>query len=212
MPNSSHWIDISAGLAIGTHRADSLPLEVIEPCHVDPSIVGDSSELAALAITKVVRAANDGKLPLFAATLGMPPWEFITLLDEQSRRLVRFAPFQVDLWAELLPELFTPLVELLRDYRSGDDPLNWCVSHALASACFGRRHLWQDLGLRGREDVSRLLSQHFSGLFVRNTQDLKWKRFLFKELGERLGHPDLLPPGCNGCDQMHICFPDKKDS
>ena len=62
------------------------------------------AELAVLAITKVVRAANEGDLPLFAATLGMPTWEFSTFHDERSWRLSRFSPFRANLMAKWLPE------------------------------------------------------------------------------------------------------------
>ncbi|MDM7457098.1 MAG: nitrogen fixation protein NifQ [Tepidimonas sp.] len=56
---------------------------------------------------------------------------------------------------------------------------------------FGTRHLWQELGLAGRPEVSRLLRLCFPDLAARNTPDLKWKRFLFQALGEQLGLPSL---------------------
>ncbi len=69
------------------------------------------------------------------------------------------------------------------------------------------RHLWQDLGVAGRETVSSLLEAYFLPLASRNTQNLKWKRFLFAELGAAQGMSGLRPPGCGKCDQLQICFP-----
>lgn len=41
----------------------------------------------------------------------------------------------------------------------------------------------EDLGLRGREDVSRLLRAYFPDLYHKNIQNLRWKRFFFVERG-----------------------------
>lgn len=78
---------------------------------------------------------------------------------------------------------------------------------ALASACFGRQHLWQDLGLDGRAQVSLLLRQGFPTLHASNVRDLKWKRHLFLVLGMQRGEVDLRPPKCDGCDHFAQCFP-----
>lgn len=178
-----------------------------EPWQLDSSIVREGCELGIEAVLKVVRTANEGDLPLFAATLGMPPRQFVQLWGAQAHRVIHTSRNHADLLPNWLPAEFPPLVELLWNYRSCDDRLNWWVCHAIASACFGHRHLWQDLGLRGREEVSQLLAERFCGLFSRNTQNLKWKRFLFLELGLRLGRPDLMPPACDGCDNYRSCFP-----
>lgn len=208
MHGSMHWTDADA--AAGMRAVDYQPLA--EQRHSDTSLLDGGSELAVQAIKNVLRAADDGDLPLFAATLGMPPREFAILFDERSQPLFKFTALHADLLNDWLPGLFLPLVELLWDNQRCEDRLGWLVSHAIASACFGHQHLWQDLGLHKREDVSRLLSRHFPGLFARNTQGLKWKRFLFKELGRRLGQLNLEPPSCDGCDQMRGCFPGRRES
>ena len=210
MPGSLHWTDMTTGLAAGAYGTDSIPSA--ESCHLDTPVMADDSKLAVLAIKNVLRAADDGDLPLFAATLGIPPKEFAMLLDERSQPPFKFTVLHADLLSDWLPGLFLPLVELLWDYQCCEDRFGWLVSHAIASACFGHQHLWQDLGLHGQKDVSCLLSQYFPVLFARNTQDLNWKRFLFKELGKRLGQLNLEPPSCDGCDQMHHCFPGRKES
>lgn len=175
-------------------------------------VLDDSHEIAASVITNVMCTADNGDLPLFAATLGIPSKEFAMLLDGQSQPLFQFNSLHAKLLADWLPGLFLPLVELLWDYQCRQDRLGWLVSHAVACACFGHRHLWQDLGLNEREDVTRLLLRHCPGLAARNTQNMKWKHFLFSELGKRLGQSDLEPPGCGGCDQVRACFPGRKES
>ncbi|MDD5242070.1 MAG: nitrogen fixation protein NifQ [Sulfuricella sp.] len=195
----------SIAMSNSVHRSDFLSLAGAH--YFNAPALDDYFKPAALAITHVMRAADNGDFPLFAATLGIPPKEFAILLDDRSQPVFQFTEIHADLLTDWLPGLFLPLVELLWDYRSCDDRMDWLVSHAIASACFGNRHLWQDLGQPGREDVSNLFSRHFSGLYGRNTQDLKWKRFLFEELGKRLRRPNLKPPACNGCDNYRSCFP-----
>lgn len=178
----------------------------VPPPHPAPSLTGQS-ELAVLAISSVIRAGNRGDLPLFAATLGLPEQEFSAPLAKQAQPRVQISRIHADLLDDWLPDRFPLLVKMLWGHRTSDHRLSQRLTLALSAACFGRQHLWQDLGLRGRADVSSLISQWFPTLFALNTQDLKWKRFFFQELGTRLGEPDLRPPGCDGCDNKLSCFP-----
>lgn len=82
------------------------------------------------------------------------------------------------------------------------------LAHVIATACFGRHHLWQDLGLGGRDDVSRLLAACFPSVHAANVNNLKWKRFLFATLAAQHGG-DPRPPSCAGCEDFPKCFPDE---
>ncbi len=115
------------------------------------------------------------------------------------------SPVYSELLGEWVPDLFPPLVKMLCDSRPCAAPIDWWLVHAIASACFGHRHLWQDLGLRGREELSSLLAERFPDLYRRNVGDLKWKRFMFHELGQHLGIADLRPPGCGECEHFPLC-------
>lgn len=154
---------------------------------------------ALRSIRGVLDSAEDGDLPLFAATLGMNYDEFSTILPRGQIDPALRSPIHSDLLAKWIPELFPPLVDMLWDNRSCDDLLNWRIAHAVACACFGHRYLWQDIGLHNREDVSGLFAKHFYRLYIRNTGNMKWKLFIFQELGLRVGVPELLPPGCRDC-------------
>jgi nitrogen fixation protein NifQ len=104
------------------------------------------------------------------------------------------------------PDLLDPLRELLVAHRAGADPVLTVLANVLACACFGSHHLWQDLGAAGRDEVSRLMEQGFPALFHSNTRNLRWKRHLFLQLGERLGQDGLRPPKCDGCGDQALCF------
>ena len=70
--------------------------------------------------------------------------------------------------------------------RAGHHPL---VSSVLTRACLRPDHLWRDLGLSGREDVTALLTRHYPGLAARNVRNLRWKQYLAYAACEHAGLP-----------------------
>ena len=53
------------------------------------------------------------------------------------------------------------------------------MAHTVAVACLGDQHLWQDLQLGSRAELSALMGHWFPGLVARNQADMKWKKFLY---------------------------------
>lgn len=179
-------------------------LDSFQTGHFASQLVKPANQLALRCIAHVIRAAHAGDLPLFAATLGMAPSEFRPILHPDIQDL---APtFPADFLNDWLPPQFQSLSVMLAAHRSSNEPLAAWLGNAMAAACYGEQHLWQDLGLEGRDDASALMAQWFPGLFVLNSQDMKWKRFLFEQLGKRLGNPGFRPPECDHCDSFRICF------
>ena len=105
------------------------------------------------------------------------------------------------------PAMLSPLIVLLWAHRASDGPWTRLMAGTIASAAFGARHLWQDLGAAGRPEVTALMERHFRSLAERNVRQLKWKHHLFQCLGAQVGRPDLRPPRCDGCAEP-LCFPD----
>lgn len=169
------------------------------------------SPLARAAVAGVLRNALTGELSLFAATLGFDRREYRTLVAACFPGIEPERDWEAGAYAvcaSQAPSLFAPLAELLLSHRApglAERPARW-LAHALAAAGFGARHLWQDLGLAGRAEVSRLMHLCFPTLAVQNTADLKWKRFLFLSLGKKLGRAGLMPPNCVSCDSYPSCF------
>jgi nitrogen fixation protein NifQ len=81
-----------------------------------------------------------------------------------------------------------------------------CLATIIANACLRPDHLWRDLGLTGREDVSAMLDRYFPALIVRNTEGLRWKKFLARELALSQGLEPRPAPGCPGCEDFGYCF------
>ncbi|TAK76807.1 MAG: nitrogen fixation protein NifQ [Aquabacterium sp.] len=77
---------------------------------------------------------------------------------------------------------------------------------ALACASLGNDHLWQDLRLPSRRELSALIAHWFPALAARNTQDMKWKKFFYKQLCEREQLFICKAPSCAVCDDHPVCF------
>lgn len=94
---------------------------------------------------------------------------------------------------------------LRRDAVVQGDEIEWLIG-IIVAACLGSDHLWQDLGLWSRGDLSALLRHNFPGLTARNDKDMKWKKFLYKQLCEAEGLYVCRAPSCEVCQDYHNCF------
>lgn len=101
---------------------------------------------------------------------------------------------------------YPDLLQLLLDHCASTDEHHHCVAHLVAAACMGSDHLWQDLGLPDRRALSELLTAHFPALAAKNTGDMKWKKFFYKQLCEREGINACKAPSCVACCDHAKCF------
>ncbi|MFN4063903.1 nitrogen fixation protein NifQ [Azoarcus communis] len=76
----------------------------------------------------------------------------------------------------------------------------------VATACMGDDHLWQDLGLPTRRELSQLIALNFPALAEANNRDMKWKKFLYRELCQREGIYVCASPSCEACTDYAVCF------
>jgi nitrogen fixation protein NifQ len=77
----------------------------------------------------------------------------------------------------------------------------------IAHACLRPDHLWRDLGLAGRDEVTWMLTRYFPTLVARNVANLRWKKFLAGQRALSLGLTPGPAPGCPGCEDYGFCFP-----
>lgn len=98
----------------------------------------------------------------------------------------------------------------LRDFIAGFSANTAVVQYKLpevvAAGCLGGDHLWRDLGFVNRQELSDLLTINFPQLAARNTQDMKWKKFFYKQLCEREGGYVCRSPSCETCAAYDDCF------
>ena len=81
----------------------------------------------------------------------------------------------------------------------------WVVD-ILIAGCMGMDHLWQDLGLWSRDDLSQLIAICFPELAARNDRNMKWKKFLYKQMCETEGIYTCRAPSCDVCVSFAQCF------
>lgn len=99
--------------------------------------------------------------------------------------------------------------ELLWRFRTAPLPLNSLLSFLVARRSTRANHLWQDLGLANRGELSRLMVRHFSSLALRNSQDMKWKKFFYRMICRDEGFSMCTAPCCTECCDFALCFGDE---
>lgn len=82
-----------------------------------------------------------------------------------------------------------------------------CLASIIAHACLRPDHLWRDLGLAGRDEVTWMLTRYFPTLVALNVANLRWKKFLAEQRALSLGLVPGPSPGCPGCEDYGHCLP-----
>lgn len=101
---------------------------------------------------------------------------------------------------------FADLHALLMAHRSEDSEESQWLACMVATACLGNNHLWQDMGLPNRSMLSELLRRYFTTLHNKNTGDMKWKKFFYKQLCEQAEVQLCKAPSCKVCADYAACF------
>lgn len=182
-----------------------------------PAPIADRTGLYGLLMARAGGLPNDDLFArmLFSQAVGMgalPPGlglasaEFAVLMARHFPSFLLPAHLAVPaLEAERHAER-DELLTLLREHCAGlDDSERW-MAEIVTAACMGGDHLWQDLGLWSRVDLSRLMTQNFPALAAKNNRDMKWKKFLYKQLCDREGVVVCRSPSCEVCADYAKCF------
>jgi nitrogen fixation protein NifQ len=148
--------------------------------------------------------AGEGVLP---DALGLDEGAFVQLLASRfpGCRLNSIAPSGKSLdFSRMLEK--QDLEKLLRRFAAvQNQETEWLIA-IIVAACLGNDHLWQDLGLWSRNDLSALLFHNFPEMAARNDRDMKWKKFLYKQLCEAEGLYVCRAPSCDVCKDYSFCF------
>jgi nitrogen fixation protein NifQ len=102
------------------------------------------------------------------------------------------------------------LRDLLEGTSSGGTPLQLELAAIIARRAQRHNHLWQDLGLRSRAELSQLMTRHFAPLARRNRSDMKWKKFFSRLLCADGTVLVCTAPSCGECDDVDSCFGDER--
>lgn len=104
-----------------------------------------------------------------------------------------------------IPEM-DDLLGLFSRYRANVSKSELWISGIITAACLGSNHLWQDLGLWNRGQLTELISNNFPEMAKKNDKNMKWKKFLYKQLCNEEGIYVCRSPSCEVCTDYAICF------
>jgi nitrogen fixation protein NifQ len=96
--------------------------------------------------------------------------------------------------------------ELLLANRSSEGDCGRWLAGMIARRAMEPNHLWEDLGLRERSELTRLIARHFAPLARRNNKNMRWKRFLYRMMCEDDGLVMCSTPVCSNCADYELCY------
>lgn len=151
---------------------------------------------------------GEGVLPAY---MGLTP-------DSFAKMVQRFFP-EVELpespvhtadWQQQMPEL-NELNALLACFSADIEPDRAWIAAMVIAGCLGHKHLWEDLGLFNRPDLTAMMVENFPDLAAKNDRDMKWKKFIYKQLCEREGIIACPAPTCDACADFKGCFASEEE-
>lgn len=96
--------------------------------------------------------------------------------------------------------------ELLLSNRSSAGDCGRWLAAMVARRALEPNHLWEDLGLRERSELTRLIQRHFAPLAARNDKNMRWKRFIYRMMCENDGFVMCSTPVCTSCADYNLCY------
>lgn len=143
----------------------------------------------------------------------MPRWLGLTCVEFDSMMQYLYPGLEVEQFGHYGRKLdfsrsdeHNELRQLLLGHAEADPRINEWVADILVAGCMGGDHLWQDLGLWSRKDLTALIRCAFAPLADKNVQDMKWKKFFYKQLCIQEGIYTCRAPSCQVCADYDECF------
>ncbi|SBT07899.1 Protein NifQ [Candidatus Accumulibacter aalborgensis] len=166
-----------------------------------PATAAAADDLNRFLFARIIASQANG-IGCLPADLGLGTDGYRRLIDEYFPGFAGGAPGRP---VDELPE-WSDLHKLLIDHAAGKRPSEPWIAEMVATACAGRDHLWQDLGLAARDELSALMRMNFPELARANTSDMKWKKFLYRQFCSRDGIYICPAPSCGECRDYTKCF------
>jgi nitrogen fixation protein NifQ len=151
------------------------------------------------------QAIGCGTLPIY---LGLKQSAFTTLFKQHfpGADLPQVSPMLVRTLNKTRLAEREDIMALLLEHWAGMTSSKIWLAEIVAVACMGGNHLWQDLGLWSRADVTELMTKNFPTLAAKNVHDMKWKKFLYKQLCQQAEVYVCRAPSCEVCIDYSHCF------
>lgn len=164
----------------------------------------DRHAVAAI-LSLALSEAEDAGVPA-VASLGISRGELLALAEDLFPEGLGFLAEHVADSAVEVDEEERNVRDILAMYASGAGRLERALVALIARRAKAPHHLWQDLGLRHRGELSELMGRHFAPLARKNSQDMKWKKFLYRMVCGTEGFTLCTAPVCSECEDFANCF------
>ncbi|MGX5804178.1 nitrogen fixation protein NifQ [Bradyrhizobium sp. Arg314] len=195
------------------YRPDRLPPEQSPGTGPRPSIdlaVRFDQHVLACVLSRALEEIGGGKATATEAT-GLSRADLRDVLTERFPH-IPISAFVLEEAADREPEMEEQLLrDLLLAQARPEDPASARFAKIIARRAMRDDHLWQDLGLFNRAELSRLLAAHFPTLAAGNTKKMKWKKYLYRMLCEGEGFSICTAPSCRQCSDFESCFGSEED-
>lgn len=177
-----------------------------EPALSEPPLdTLDREQLDRLLFGRILAlAAQDAARPLTHA-LGLGRDALAALIERHAPDHAHRLPgLPDDSGEEAIEE--GDLRAFLLDHRArGAEEEVWLAA-IVARRSLEPNHLWQDMGFASRRELNAMFRRHFPALVARNSADMKWKKFFYRQLCEREGMLLCKSPNCEVCEDFEACF------
>jgi len=77
---------------------------------------------------------------------------------------------------------YDALVALLMENASPADETAEYWAHRISRASLEPNHLFHAMGMASRDELSTVMRECFNPLFLGNTKNMRWKKYLYKRL------------------------------
>ena len=101
---------------------------------------------------------------------------------------------------------FEDILAILMDHATVQDDETLRLARFIAFSSLLENHLWQDMGLENRAELTDIMRTYFVPMFEKNTHDMKWKKFFYKQICVREGFTLCKSPSCGECIDYGKCF------
>ncbi|MGX5844529.1 nitrogen fixation protein NifQ [Mesorhizobium sp. ArgA1] len=216
MSGQSHGIVRKPGITGGV-RTPYWPRRLPHACapgavqwpSIDPALRFDEYVLACV-LSKALKEIDASEATATEAT-GLSRAELRGILIDHFPH-VPISAFALEEATDVEPDMEEQLLrDLLLAQSRPEDPASARFAKIIARRAMRDDHLWQDLGLFNRAELSRLLATQFPTLAAGNTKNMKWKKYLYRMLCEAEGFSICTAPSCRQCSDFESCFGSEED-
>ncbi len=81
-----------------------------------------------------------------------------------------------------------------------------CLARVIAARTALPGHLWVAMGLTARPQLTAAIRRHLPSLARANHRNMRWKRYLYKQVCDLNGGVMCKAPNCGVCSDYNLCF------